>query len=334
MRSGPLVGVWVVLLAYGALVPFRLQLPETFGGVTGVLGWLWSVLISPRWVDAGSSGWSSNGINLSVVDVATNVALYVPLGIGLRLALAGRWRWPAQVGVATIAAAAVSWLLECIQSLMPDRVASLNDWLFNVLGGFAGALAAVWMYHLARRTVFALYCHYSYSLYVIRIFLQRQRHRPLIMLLVAVLSVALVVYWYADATAPKPGGRHAVNWLPFTQQFARSYDVAALQIGRMLVVYCLVAMLLSLQFLRIRQRRGLGWVVLVVAVLAAVREVIQFTSDDGLADVTGPIIAVMAVGFTLTTSFLLVHAVRCSGRRKRQMPVAVDRRRVPYKYRL
>jgi len=45
------------------------------------------------------------------------------------------------------------------------------------------------------------------------------------------------------------------------------------------------------------------------------------------------VIAVLAGGFLLTTVYLMFHAVRCSCRRKTQIPVPFERRRVPFQYR-
>ena len=98
----------------------------------------------------------------------------------------------------------------------------------------------------------------------------------------------------------------------FRPQFAESYDVAAVQIGRAVVVYGLAALLLSLQFLKTQQRCGVGGVVLMVSLLAALREVAQATQFAGIADVTGPIMALMAVGMLFITVWVMRYAVRLS----------------------
>ena len=99
-----------------------------------------------------------------------------------------------------------------------------------------------------------------------------------------------------------------------------------------MVLYCLFAMILSLQFMRASHKKGMIWVVVAVAALAVTREVIGLKTASQSADVTEPIIALMGVGFVFVTLFLLFHAVRCSCRRKNQVPVAVDRRRIPFEY--
>ena len=75
------------------------------------------------------------------INVLGNVAVFVPLGALLALALGGRRR--SRLLRATALAAGLSLAIELAQSRLPDRVASPIDWLLNVLGATIGAVVAV-----------------------------------------------------------------------------------------------------------------------------------------------------------------------------------------------
>ena len=325
--------VWVWLVLYGTLVPFDFQVDASVRENSTRIGWLLQSLTAPRWQAYESSSLSSLGLPHWLSDVVVNVALFLPLGALLRLDAARKVsRWWLQTAYALIIVSTLSWLIECGQGLMPSRVASLNDVCLNTAGGLFGALIALRACRWGRLAIFKAYCRASYLLYHTKEFLIRQRRRPVMMFLVVAVNVLVVSYWYAGAVASAGDGKGIVNWLPFAEQFKRSYDVAAVQIGRSLIIYCLFSMVLSLQFMRASHRKGLWWIVIAVAVLAVAREVLEMKVAGVGADITEPIIGIMAVGFIITTACLLVHAVRCSCRRKKQVPVAVDRRRVPFKY--
>ncbi len=327
--------VWAVLVVYGTLVPFEfISFEESIKQSGNMASWLIGVFTAPQWFHFDNNDVSSLGTPNWVNDLWINIVLYSPLGLFLRLDAAKRGkRWAGQMLYALGSILLLSWVLECTQGLMEGRVGSLNDIVTNCIGGLAGAMFAIGLCSLSKKAVFKAYCKLSYVLYHLKEFLIRQRRKPVFMFLVVASNVILVLYWYVVASAAEaPGRSQLVNWLPFTEQFKRSYDVAAVQIGRSLVVYCLFSMILSLQFMRAHHRKGLGWIVLIVAVLAVAREVIEFKMAGISADITEPIIGVMAVGFIITTACLLVHAVRCSCRRKKQVPVEFERRKIPFQY--
>jgi VanZ family protein len=116
-----LLAVIVFLIVFGSLYPFRFSL-ET-GGLAR-LGTL------PR---AGTTR----------SDVAANVLLYLPLGTCLCWLLRQRLGAALAVAVATLAAAALSFLIESAQLFETRRVASLADFACNTAGAFAGAWLAL-----------------------------------------------------------------------------------------------------------------------------------------------------------------------------------------------
>ncbi len=84
------------------------------------------------------------GLDLRVSrgDMLANLALYMPLGLTLALALGFRAPRAVAVAVATLLCTQLSLLMEIAQLYTPVRVASLADTAFNAIGGLAGALAA------------------------------------------------------------------------------------------------------------------------------------------------------------------------------------------------
>ncbi len=82
---------------------------------------------------------SSRGISSHVlIDLAGNVAVFVPLGIALVFALRGAPTVRAFL-LATLMGAALSMAIELVQSTIPSRVAALDDWLLNTAGTALGA---------------------------------------------------------------------------------------------------------------------------------------------------------------------------------------------------
>ena len=114
---------WFGLLVYGSLHPFS--------------GWL-DKGISPLAFLHG--GWPRYW---TAFDLAANIAVYVPFGFFLTLALhrlPGRLTAPALAG---LLAAALSLVLETVQNWLPSRVPSNVDLACNAIGGLLGTLAAL-----------------------------------------------------------------------------------------------------------------------------------------------------------------------------------------------
>jgi VanZ family protein len=87
-------------------------------------------------------------------DVASNIALYVPLGV-LLTAMLVKWRLghgPA-IALAILLAAMLSFGSEYLQRFSPSRVCSLADFVANVIGAAGGGLASAGVVWLAEVTV-------------------------------------------------------------------------------------------------------------------------------------------------------------------------------------
>lgn len=113
---------WFGLIVYGSLHPFS--------------GWR-DTGVSP--IAFLEGGWPRYW---TVFDLVANVAVYLPLGFFLTLALSGvPGRFTALL-LATLLAGGVSFCMETLQTWLPSRVPSNLDLACNTLGGLLGALWA------------------------------------------------------------------------------------------------------------------------------------------------------------------------------------------------
>lgn len=106
------------------------------------------------------SGWRDNGVSpwaffsaawpryWTVFDLLSNVAVYLPLGFFLTLALQRiPWRFSAPI-LAVLLAGGVSLGLEVLQNWLPSRIPSNLDIGCNALGGLIGA---IWAHYVGPR---------------------------------------------------------------------------------------------------------------------------------------------------------------------------------------
>lgn len=320
--------IWAGLVLYGALLPFEMRLGAGPAGGS-FLSWLLEVMTAPRWfVPDGAA--SSLGISAAASDLGVNLLLMLPLGGLLRLHLRKRGRpIVAQLLLPAAACFALCWSIESAQSLLVGRYAAIQDVLTNTGGGIVGVLLAPAGATIFRRAVFAVYRRVSYPLDRMRAGLIRVRRSPVTMFLVTGLNLLLIGGWLVSTRGL--GAATDSHALPFAGLFEHSYDMGALHAGRAMIVYCLIGGLLSIQFMRLRSRRTLGLMLLALGLIALGRQLVE-RSGASVFDATELVIAVMAGGLLLTTASLMIHAVRCSCRRKTQIPVPYERRRVRFEY--
>ena len=123
-------------------------------GIARYLLWFYTIFIIYTTLYPFSA-WQSNGIGLfefwsqpksiyiSRMDIWLNVIGYIPLGA------LWVWRWhPRPSGIvavflATIMCSCLSFLLESLQTYLPQRVPSQLDWYTNSFGAFMGSIIAV-----------------------------------------------------------------------------------------------------------------------------------------------------------------------------------------------
>ncbi len=339
LRAPLLALAWTVLVIYGSLIPwnFNLNIAGSGGIVPAIITWI----ASPTWVPAVTET-SSYGIPNWASDLGLNLLLYGPLGVLLRLAMSRlTGRQIVQIICATTAVASLSWAIESTQSLIPGRYASIQDVLANTLGGSIGVLLGHQINRLWRAGAFTLFRWTASPMGALHHRIHTHKTRPAVMFIAITINAALIAVWYTLSATSTNGvhGETAVYLVPFQQYFSRSYDVAAVLLGQSMIVYCLAGAVWMLTLMRGHTRKALGWVVLTAALTAAVVEGLKLLRPGGSsgagpgADVTEPLIALIAGGLVLTAAFMLVHACRSACRRLEALPVAHDRRRRGHDYR-
>lgn len=323
---------WALLLIYGTLLPFDLDLAAWLARHDTAAEAVVAGMTSPRWI-AYDGRASDLGVTVAVSDLITNLALYFPLGVLLRFA-AQRCvnRVLPQVALAAVAIAALSWSLECLQALSPSRYPSINDWLANTGAGLIGVVVAVRLRVAVWRLLFWLHRRSSrFTLPAIDALRRCRDRRPLLAGAVAGAAVLAAVYagWVLGTSASSGG----VQWLPFRSVFARPYDVAAMHLLRSGVVYAGVAVLIALPLARRRAERALVRLAAAAAAVAVGIEAVRAAVFGAALDVTEPVLAATVAVAVLMAALLAVDGVRKSCRRRKAQPVEVERRRRRHDYR-
>lgn len=325
-RPGVLAGVVIAVLIYGSLIPFDFAWSEAAQQSGGAGPAVLDALTSPQWI-AAAHGESSLGLSFAMSDFLMNLALYLPLGVTLRMALRSRWRrWPIEVlGTAAIALA-LSWIVESLQSLMPMRVASLNDVMANSAAALFAALIAPTVWRLYKAAAFASYCQLAGVLARLRSWAAK----PGVAIALAGINAVVIGLWYLGELQ-KSGGGPAV--LPFERAFMLPYDLGVLVLGEALLAYAGIGCLLLLLTYTGKRRIAMGWVVLVVVVLAFAAEISRAATHGSVPDVTGPLLALSAAAIMAVTVYTFSHAIKRSNRRRQsEQYEGPDRRRTAHDY--
>ena len=119
----PVTWMYVALVVYASLYPFANWRDQ------GIAPWSFLLAPLPRY-------WSG-------FDAALNLVGYMPLGALLVLLILRSTRRSAPVLGAMLCAGALSLVMEGLQSYLPQRVASREDWLLNTAGAALGGLLAL-----------------------------------------------------------------------------------------------------------------------------------------------------------------------------------------------
>jgi VanZ family protein len=120
--ASPLALAYVALIVYASLYPF------TDWRDQGLVPWAFLFAPLPRY-------WTG-------FDVSINVAGYMPLGVLLAVSdLRQRRNHPLLIPL--VFASLLSFSMEALQSYLPARVASREDFVLNAIGAFTGAMLAL-----------------------------------------------------------------------------------------------------------------------------------------------------------------------------------------------
>ncbi len=328
-----LIIAWGLLILYGSLLPFDHRLPTDISSLASFITWSPNLFSAPLW-DAKFAAWNvlSGHSTEARSDLWLNLILYWPLGLLLRLhdRSLGRhaWLWWLR-GMLVILA--LIWVMECLQSLSPDRCAYLTDVLHNFIGAILGMLLAAPLVVTLKRSLFLAYCKAAYPTHRLRQWLARERRLPGVMIVLAAANLVLLVWWLqAGNGSAKPSA--GVNWLPFWHHFQHTYVRTSEYVFRALIVYGLVSLLLLVQFLSVHRKRGFGTVMLLVFMLALLLQSGRQTYSQSRFDITEPLLALSSVALVILGVLALMRSIQSHCRRKSSMPVSLDRRRIKHAY--
>lgn len=309
-RPAWLMLLYLVGLVYGSLMPWQIDLASAARASGGYVGLYFDLLMSSAQWTRKPLGFSSQGIPHWLSDVVLNVALYLPLGVLLAWTLRRRRVSPSTAMLSVCAASLwLSWSLEGLQTLIPGRIASLRDIFPNLAGAVIGALLAEPMIDLTRRVIRAQASAIRHIWQSIEAMFDAHPLRGWTHTITLSLCLA---GWVLASVWSSPISHPHERTLPFAHIFDRSYDVAWLHLARLSGLYCVMAMLMALQWLSASQRRRLGWVVLVVAAQVAAVQAIHLITGRSRPDLTSPILATMAPLIMFFILSILARSIRCA----------------------
>lgn len=174
------------------------------------------------------------------------------------------------------------WLVEFMQLFTVSHVFEMSDILLRSLGATLGAWTAVFIVehggHLWKR-------------------------RPSLVLptiLLAALAAFQMLAILLESYAPHGIGEWSVNaqrieWMPFLRMWRSSMSDAAMSSLSMLVRYGVLAVTLLLLVRRVRLSNAKWAIGLIVILLASTAELVRMSSTLQMADITSPLLALLAV---------------------------------------
>jgi glycopeptide antibiotics resistance protein len=122
-----LLVVYLVALAFVVFLPAR-EASNVTGFVGVIAGWLSAFGLPRTAADVG-------------VEFVANIALFVPLGLLVRLLRPTLWNWWPVALLAVVSSATI----EVLQLVIPGRVTTLSDVIANTLGALVGLALAKWL---------------------------------------------------------------------------------------------------------------------------------------------------------------------------------------------
>ena len=245
-------------------------------------------------------------------DVASNVLGYAPLGFLWGLS-AMRMGWGrSAIVLSTCAAAAVSLLMEGVQSYLPSRVPSLADFLLNVLGAWLGACLSSGMEHMGllyrwgqfRKRWFVRDAHFALVLMAVW---------PLALLFPVAVPLGLGQVWerLEDTLTYALDGTAFEHWIPM-----RSFELEPLLPGAELlcvVLGLLIPCLLGFGVIRLFGQR-LFYMVLVLACglgVSALSAALSYGPSHAWSWLGVPAVWGLVCGCVLSFFFVMLSARTC-----------------------
>ena len=153
-------------------------------------------------------------------------------------------------------------------------------------------------------------------------------------LLAFVFCLSVAAYWQLttqSAIAHKQTN-HTVNWLPFAEHFARSYDVAIAQIGIAIITYMLAGTAIMIAAIKRKLILRKRILLLLLAIFASLIQILLSITRGYALDITEPILAITSLLLILGIAQFGFYSIKSSCRRKNQVSVKHDRRQKPHIY--
>lgn len=174
------------------------------------------------------------------------------------------------------------WLVEFMQLFTASHVFEMSDILLRSLGATLGAWTAVFIAEHAGHL---------------------WKRRPSLVLppiLLVALAAFQMVAILLESYAPHGTGAWSVNaqrieWMPFLRMWRASMSDAAMSSLSMLVRYGVLAVTLLVLVRRVRLRGSMWAIGLIVILLASTAEWVRMGSTSQMADITHPLLALVAV---------------------------------------
>ncbi len=260
-------GVVLALIVWGTNGPLG---TDAQPWLTSVDSWHWL----PPWAP---SDWN---------DLATNFAVYLPVGLACRLLVRRRGRagWVDFILAAALSAA-LSYCTELAQQAMPARVSSLTDLAVNTAAAVCGALAAP-ATQRGLRTLHAV-SHARLRAWLRDVpFLRPGAALALLVALPLAVAAILPSRVFAD-TRSGWQSEPRVDWIPFASDFLLPLPWLVVRTSKRIALFAALTGLCLLA----AGRRGVPLAFLLVAALAAGTQVVRAFVAGSAADLTTPLLA-------------------------------------------
>jgi VanZ family protein len=288
----PMSHVYLALIVYASLYPFDQWRDQ------GIFTWEFLSAPWPKY-------WTG-------FDVTANVLGYAPLGFLWGLS-AMRMGWGrSAIVLSTCAAAAVSLLMEGIQSYLPSRVPSLVDFLLNAAGAWLGACLSSGMEHMGlldrwsqfRKRWFVRDAHFALVLMAVW---------PLALLFPVAVPLGLGQVWerVEDALTYALDGTAFEHWIPM-----RSFELEPLLPGAELLCVALgflIPCLLGFGVIRQFGQR-LFYLLVVLAfglVVSALSAALSYGPNHAWSWLGVPVVLGLVCGCVLSLFFVMLSSRTC-----------------------
>lgn len=291
------LSIWYgIAITYGSLIPFDFK--DNLALIDLLSAWT----TPPAW-QTDPTSYSSLSLNLTDVDLITNIGLYLPLGILLRIATRKYLvHHLSQIITSTLIASMLSSLIETTQHCLSSRIASLNDIACNTTGAFIGACLGIIINNTMLHATAAFVTFFIIPLSAIHTFfirLSKTRFKLSIALVLLLIAVTLLLYGLFHSVMHTGNRSHTII-LPFVAHQKYSYDVAASLLAQSSIIYLISGLLLASTLHTLRSDKVRVLTIIFIALLSASSHAIYGWLFNNAYDFTELILAAIIISAILT----------------------------------